>query len=266
MSSEIAIPVVAEAAEPTGEPAIRVHRVGKRFELGALASFMRTVRSIRERLGGPKFKRRFVDALDDVSFDVYPGECFACLGRNGSGKSTLLSILSEIILPTSGHVDVRGRVVPLLHASAGFHPEMSGTENVEMLATILGLRKEQIEASMPRIVEFSEIDEDHMETPVTRFSMGMQSRLAFATALCLPGSVYILDEVLATADDDFKVRCTAAVRELAAQGAAVIFVSHELELVRSLCDRGVWLHEGKVKALGPIDEVADAYAAWHGDR
>jgi lipopolysaccharide transport system ATP-binding protein len=239
---------------------VEARGLGKVYDLGQLASLMRSVHIVKAKLTGREPERIRFEALKDINFRIAPGECFGCLGRNGSGKSTLLSILAEISVPTSGSVEVRGRVAPLLHVNAGFHLDLTGKENVMLLGTILGLGKAELQEAIPRIAEFAELDRQHMETPVGRFSTGMQSRLGFATVLQLPADIYILDEVLAAADDSFKARCVAEVQRLVAAGRSVIFVSHELPLVRSICNRGLWLHGGQVRAIGDIDEVADAYA------
>ena len=239
---------------------VEARDVGKLYELGQLASLVRSVQVVKGMVTGRRPERMRLQALEDVSFEIRPGECFGCMGRNGSGKSTLLSILAGITVPSTGWISVRGRVAPLLHVNAGFHLDLTGNENVMLLGTILGLGKRELHDALPRVAEFAELDAQHMDTPVGRFSTGMQSRLGFATVLQLPADVYILDEVLAAADDSFKARCVAEVQRLVAAGRSVIFVSHELPLVRAICDRGMWLHGGRVRAIGDIDHVADAYA------
>lgn len=241
--------------------AVQAERVGKKYELGELASLPRTAEHLVRVLARKPTRLRMFHALRDVTFTVDPGESFGILGSNGSGKSTLLSIIAEITLPSSGEVRVRGRVLPLFSVAAGFHLELTGRENVLMFGTVLGIPREQVLRALPAITDFAEIDAAHMGTPVKRFSEGMMSRLAFATALSFPAAVYIFDEVLVTADDHFKSKCTEAIGALREQGAAVFFISHELSLVRTICDRGMWLEAGRVRAIGPMDDVARDYEA-----
>jgi ABC-type polysaccharide/polyol phosphate transport system ATPase subunit len=240
--------------------AVEARGVGKKYELGELASLPRTAQNIVRVLTRRPPRLRMFGALQDVSFTVEPGEAFAILGSNGSGKSTLLSIVAGITLPTSGEVRVRGRTLPLFSVAAGFHPELTGRENVILFGTVLGIPRPEVMGALPEIADFAEIDAQHMATPVKRFSEGMMSRLAFATALCFPAEVYIFDEVLVTADDRFKAKCAEAIERLRDGGAAVFFISHELSLVRSICSRGMLLEGGRVKAIGPIDEIAREYA------
>jgi lipopolysaccharide transport system ATP-binding protein len=241
--------------------AVRARGVGKKYELGELASLPRTVHNVVRVLARKPPRLRMFNALHDVSFTVDPGEAFGILGSNGSGKSTLLSIIAEITLPSSGEVRVRGRVLPLFSIAAGFHLELTGRENVLMFGTVLGIARADVLAALPQISDFAEIDPEHMATPVKRFSEGMMSRLAFATALSFPADVYVFDEVLVTADDHFKAKCAAAIAGLRDRGAAVLFISHELPLVRSICSRGMWLDAGRVRAIGPMDEIARDYEA-----
>jgi lipopolysaccharide transport system ATP-binding protein len=257
---------MAERSAPADETlAVEGIGVSKVYEMGELASLSRSIQALRQLVSGHRPQHEYLEVLSDVSFRVEQGECFACLGRNGSGKSTLLSIIADVTLPSAGRINVRGRVVPLLHVDSGFHQDLTGRENVVMLGTILGLTREELDEAIPRIADFAEIDRAHMETPIGRFSTGMQSRLAFATALSLPASTYILDEVLAAADDHFKGICVAEIRRLVEDGRTVIFVSHELELVRSICTRGMWLDKGHLRAIGDIAEVTAAYAQSEGD-
>src|SRR5688572_15017171 len=164
-----------------GSYAVSAQGVGKKYELGELASLPRTAHNLMRVLARRPPRLRMFKALDDVSFTVDPGEAFGILGSNGSGKSTLLSIIAEITLPSSGEVRVRGRVLPLFSVAAGFHLELTGRENVVMFGTVLGIPRAEVLEALPGITEFAEIDADHMDTPVKRFSEGMMSRLAFAT-------------------------------------------------------------------------------------
>jgi len=239
---------------------VEVEAVGKDYELGELASLGRTVDTVRKRLRGRKPERPFIRALDDVSFTVGRGESIALLGRNGSGKSTMVSMIAGATVPTRGRIRVHGTVMPLLSVGAGFNPDLTGRENVLLFGRILGLSRETIEASMHDIAAFAEIKPAHLLTPTKRYSSGMRARLSFATALRLPADLYILDEVLASADDEFKERAANHLDDLRRRGAALLFISHELPLLERICDRGIWLHEGRIHRTGTIAELGAEYA------
>jgi ABC-type polysaccharide/polyol phosphate transport system ATPase subunit len=245
----------------SSEAAVRAQGLSKAYELGELASLRRTVGALGRLVGRPAASHERFHALRDVSFDIGRGEAFTILGANGSGKTTLMSILAAITPPTDGWVDVRGRVVPVLSVGSSFHPDLTGEENAALFGTILGLHGEEIAQAMPSIVEFAEMDAGHMRTPVKRFSEGMKARLTFATALRFPADIYIFDEVLTFADDEFKAACVGEMHRLVDEGRSIIFVSHELDLVRTICTRGLWLDRGEVRRAGDIDEVTGAYAA-----
>jgi ABC-type polysaccharide/polyol phosphate transport system ATPase subunit len=240
--------------------AIRCESVSKAYVMGSELSLQQTLRHLT---GRETTIRRF-HALDDVSFTVPQGEFFGIVGSNGSGKSTLTQLISGIALPTAGAIDVWGRVLPLLEVGAGFHEELSGRENVTLLATIFGLQPPEIDAAMPQISDFSGVHE-HLDTPLKRYSSGMRARLSFATAICFPADVYVFDEVLAVVDDEFRDRCVTKMHELHAEGRTILLMSHDLKLIRTACRTGMWLDRGKVRIVGDIDEVADAYqtaSAW----
>jgi lipopolysaccharide transport system ATP-binding protein len=197
-------------------------------------------------------------ALHDVTFEIARGDYFGIVGPNGSGKSTLTQVIAGIAVPNAGRVEVSGTVLPLLELGAGFHIELTGRENIALLASILGLDAAVAVRETPRIAAFAGV-ERHLDTPIKRYSSGMQARLSFATAICFPADIYIFDEVLAVVDDDFRDRCARELAELNAQGRTVVFMSHDLELVRSMCSTGMWLDRGRVRLVGRIDEVAAAY-------
>jgi ABC-type polysaccharide/polyol phosphate transport system ATPase subunit len=194
-----------------------------------------------------------------VSFSVPRGSFFGIVGSNGSGKSTLTQIISGITVPTQGEVTVWGRVLPLLEVGAGFHEELTGRENVQLLGAILGIPIKQVNASLDGIVEFSGVDEDHFDTPLKRYSTGMKARLSFATAICFPADIYVFDEVLAVVDDDFRDQCVTELSRLNDLGRTIIFMSHDLNLVTGICRDGLWLEKGHVREVAPMDEVAIAY-------
>ena len=197
-------------------------------------------------------------ALKDVSFDVHEGEVVGIIGRNGAGKSTLLKILSRITDPTSGCVKLRGRVSSLLEVGTGFHPELTGRDNVYMNGTILGMAKQEIDKKFDEIVDFSGV-EKFLDTPVKRYSSGMLVRLAFAVAAHLEPEILIVDEVLAVGDAEFQNKCLGKMQDVSRSGRTVLFVSHNMAAFKELCSRGVLLADGQVDSDGISDEIADQY-------
>jgi lipopolysaccharide transport system ATP-binding protein len=197
-------------------------------------------------------------ALDDVSFEVEEGEVLGIIGRNGAGKSTLLKIMSQVTAPTSGQITLRGRVSSLLEVGTGFHPALTGRENVFLNGTILGMTKAEIRRKFDEIVAFSECEE-FIDTPVRRYSSGMYVRLAFAVAAHLESEILIVDEVLAVGDAQFQKKCLGKIRELAGGGRTVLFVSHSVSAVVSLCRRAVLLRSGSLVMDGEVKLVTSAY-------
>jgi ABC-type polysaccharide/polyol phosphate transport system ATPase subunit len=242
-------------------PVIEAENVGKIYRLGELADVARRARRLAARVRHqPVEQEHDFAALDGVSFTLPRGECMGILGANGSGKSTLVQIISGITVPTSGQVTVRGRVLPLLEVGSVFHDELTGAENVELFGTVLGIDRTTIKESMQAIADFGGIDEWHMETPLKRYSTGMRARLSFAVATRFPADIYIFDEVMAVVDDYFRSSAVEEIGRLLREGRTVLFISHDLDTVRSVCSTGMWLKNGQVQALGDIDEVADRYA------
>jgi ABC-type polysaccharide/polyol phosphate transport system ATPase subunit len=242
----------------SSDAALRCEGLGKSYRLGEELSLQHTLRTLVGRAEQPDR----LWALRDVTFEVERGSFFGIVGSNGSGKSTLTQLISSIAVPDEGSVRIRGRVLPLLEVGNGFHEDLTGRENVELLGTVLGLSGPEITAELPRIVDFAGV-ERHLETPLKRYSSGMQARLSFATAVCFPADIYVFDEVLAVVDDDFRDRCVAELRELNEAGRTVIFMSHDLPLVATLCSSGMWLEQGQVRHVGEMDEVARRYEASH---
>ncbi len=197
-------------------------------------------------------------ALRDVSFDVRHGETVGVIGRNGSGKSTLLRLIARTMRPTEGRVVISGRVMPLLELGAGFHPELSGSDNVYLASSLLGVPRSLVKERYRDIVEFAEL-EHFMDTPIKHYSSGMYLRLGFAIAVHLNFDILLVDEVLAVGDAEFQQKCMDRIREVRDAGATILLVSHSPELVATLCDRAVWLDSGEVKGFGPADEVVAAY-------
>jgi lipopolysaccharide transport system ATP-binding protein len=250
------------------QAAIRVNELSKQYRLGGGA---RTSANLTEQvLGGA---RRWLNslrgksehgadadfwALRDVSFAVAPGEAVGIIGRNGAGKSTLLKVLSRIVSPTGGRVEIRGRVGSLLEVGTGFHPELTGRENVYLNGSLLGMSRREITRKFDEIVGFSEV-EQFLDTPVKRYSSGMYVRLAFAVAAHLEPEVLIVDEVLAVGDAVFQRRCMDRMSELVRSGRTILFVSHNMQLIPQLCHRAVLLERGRVARVGKASEVTRAY-------
>lgn len=197
-------------------------------------------------------------ALRDISFDVPTGQVLGIIGRNGAGKSTFLKILSQIIEPTHGFTDIRGRVGSLLEVGTGFHPELTGRENIYLNGTLLGMRRRQISSVFDQIVDFAEVGR-FIDTPVKRYSSGMYVRLAFAVAAHLQPDVLIIDEVLSVGDASFQEKCLGRMQSIGDAGRTVIFVSHNMEAVAALCDRALVFHEGRVRFDGTPQAAADTY-------
>lgn len=236
--------------------AVAARSLRKHYQLGELATLGRTVRRVLRRQSGDNGAG--LEALSAVEFEVLRGESFGLVGGNGSGKSTLLQILAGTTLPTGGEMEVHGRVLPLLAVGTGFHPELTGRENVTLFASSLGMPREAIADRMEQVGEFAEI-ESHMDTPVKRFSSGMLARLSFAIAMQFPADIYVFDEVLAVVDGEFQHRCLREIKNLHARGRTVIFVSHSLDQVADVCQRVMWLDHGQVHDIGPAGDVLAAY-------
>src|SRR5216683_4361005 len=250
--------------------AIHVESLGKRYRIGgreryltmrdrlanALKSPARWFRSngARNSDGGP----RHIWALRNVTFDLQEGEVLGLIGRNGAGKTTLLKILSRVTQPTEGSAEIRGRVGSLLEVGTGFHPELTGRENTYLNGAILGMGKKEIARKFDEIVAFAEVA-DFIDTPLKHYSSGMQMRLAFAVAAHLEPETLLIDEVLAVGDMAFQKKCLGKMGEVASGGRTIVFVSHQLNQIRRLCEKVIWLDQGKIFQVGPTPEVAGAY-------
>jgi lipopolysaccharide transport system ATP-binding protein len=201
---------------------------------------------------------RFIWALKDVNFEIHQGEVVGLIGRNGAGKSTLLKILARITRPTEGRAEIHGRVGSLLEVGTGFHPELTGRENVYMSGAILGMRKAEINRKFDEIVAFSEV-ERFLDTPLKHYSSGMQMRLAFAVAAHLEPEILLVDEVLAVGDASFQKKCLGKMGQVSREGRTILFVSHNMAAVKALCNRAVLIRDGVVAASGMVADVADDY-------
>jgi ABC-type polysaccharide/polyol phosphate transport system ATPase subunit len=198
-------------------------------------------------------------ALRNVSFSMRAGEGLAVIGANGAGKSTLLSMVAGLVLPDRGSVRVNGRVAALLELGAGFHPDLTGTENVHLNAALLGIGRARMNAIFDEIVDFSELG-DFMDEPIRTLSAGMVMRLAFAVAVNVDPDILLIDEVLAVGDSAFQVKCFDKILDFRRRGKSILCVSHVPALLQQLCDRAIWIDHGDVMLEGPVGEVADAYA------
>ena len=254
----------------SSEPVVlRAERVGKRYRIGEREPYRALRDVLTDGLAAPLrlFRRRpgssepaddRIWALDDVSFEVRQGEVLGLIGANGAGKSTLLKVLSRITDPSEGQVVVRGRVGSLLEVGTGFHPELTGRENIFLNGTILGMRKSEIVRRFDEIVEFSGVAR-FLDTPVKRYSSGMQVRLAFAVAAHLQPEILLVDEVLAVGDAEFQQKCLGKMKDVTREGRTVVFVSHNLAAVRSLCSRALVLEQGRLVFDGATDAAVERY-------
>ena len=219
--------------------------------------FRRTVRRQPISVKRPEF------SLEGLDLTVEAGEGVVLIGRNGAGKSTSLRLMAGIYEPTSGTIEVNGRVATVIELGAGFQPDLTGAENVALYGAIMGLSRQALRERYEEIVDFADIG-DFIETPVKYYSSGMQARLAFAVAVCVEAEVLILDEVLAVGDREFREKCLDRLREFRAGGGTLVVVTHDLETARGLCERAVWLDQGRVKMTGDADTVMEAYWDWDG--
>jgi lipopolysaccharide transport system ATP-binding protein len=247
------------------KPIIEVKHLSKQYSIGVDGTYKRFSESFTSALRHPlktlKDSRRQNDtfwALKDVNFEVERGEVLGIIGRNGAGKSTLLKILSRITYPTEGKVMMRGRVGSLLEVGTGFHPELSGRENIYFNGSILGMKKREIDKKFDEIVKFSGV-EKFLDTPVKRYSSGMQVRLAFSVAANLDPEILVVDEVLAVGDAAFQKKCLGKMGEVAESGRTVLFVSHNMTAIRKLCSRAIMLQQGKIIADDTATEVVSKY-------
>jgi lipopolysaccharide transport system ATP-binding protein len=258
------------------ETAIRVTNLGKKFRIGSKQESYRSLRdalseaawrpvralqSVRRRgnsNGHDQAPNDTIWALKDVSFEVKRGEIIGVIGGNGAGKSTLLKVLSRIMEPSEGHAAIYGRVASLLEVGTGFHPELTGRENIYLNGAILGMRRTEIARNFDEIVAFAEV-ERFIDTPVKRYSSGMYLRLAFAVSAHLEPENLLVDEVLAVGDASFQKKCLGKMGTVAHQGRTVIFVSHNMVAVQSLCERVLWMRDGRIVEIGPTGRVISNY-------
>lgn len=252
---------------------IEIENISKKYQLGTIGSgsLCRDVQSWWAKFRGKEDPNSLIGestkdleesfwALRDVSFKVAQGDVVGIIGRNGAGKSTLLKILSRVTGPTQGQIKIKGRIASLLEVGTGFHPELTGRENIYLNGTILGMRKAEIDRNFEEIVSFAEV-EKFIDTPVKRYSSGMYVRLAFAVAAHLDPEILIVDEVLAVGDLAFQKKCLGKMGEMGKSGKTVLFVSHNLEAINTLCSKGILLHKGKLLDKGGASAIVKKYLA-----
>jgi ABC-type polysaccharide/polyol phosphate transport system ATPase subunit len=255
---------------------IKVERLSKQYRLGDIGtgSLVDDFKRWQYRLLGkedpfltvgvqndPHIKKdsKYVWALKDLDFEVTQGEVVGIVGGNGAGKSTLLKILSRITAPTVGYVKIKGRIASLLEVGTGFHPDLSGRENIYLNGAIMGLRKWQIDQRLDEIIDFGGV-EQYLDTPVKRYSSGMYVRLAFAVAAHLEPDILIVDEVLAVGDIEFQQKCLGKMRDSSNEkGRTVLFVSHNMDSIKQLCNKGIYLENGQLRKIGAIHEIINSY-------
>src|SRR6478735_286839 len=241
------------------QPILEIQSIGKRYNINHVAG---GYLSFRERISKAlKFDRAETEefwALRNVSFHVQAGESLGIIGRNGAGKSTLLKILSKITPPTEGKIISRGRVASLLEVGTGFHPELTGRENIFFNGSLLGMKRKEIESKFDEIVDFSGV-EKFLDTPLKHYSSGMQLRLAFAVAAFLEPEILIIDEVLAVGDAEFQKKCMGKMNEVSRSGRTLLFVSHNMTALQSLCNRGLLLSNASIEYQGELSKAVELY-------
>jgi len=249
------------------EAVIRVEGIGKRYRVGQRQSYLalRDVLAGAFRRNGKRKPADFIWAVRDVSFEVKQGEVVGLIGRNGAGKSTLLKLLARITRPTVGRAELHGRIGSLLEVGTGFHPELTGRENIFLSGAILGMSKAEILRKYDEIVAFSEV-ERFIDTPLKHYSSGMGMRLAFAVAAHLEPEILLVDEVLSVGDASFQKKCLGKMQDVSRAGRTILFVSHNVGVVRTLCSTGILLRDGSIAMSGSIDTVTAAYmdSLWQG--
>lgn len=234
--------------------AIKVTNMTKKFKLYSDKS-----NTLKERLvRGRKNRINYVTVLKDINLEIKQGETVALIGVNGSGKSTLLKLMTKIIYPNEGTVEVNGKLTSLLELGAGFHPDFTGRENIYFNASIFGLTKSEIDKRLDDIIEFSELGK-YIDTPVRTYSSGMYMRLAFSVAINVDAEILLIDEILAVGDQHFQEKCFAKLEELAKSNKTIVIVSHNMDSIKKLCNRAIWINDGKLMLDGKVDKVADEY-------
>ena len=235
---------------------IKVNNVYKNFNV-----YYDRANTVKEKLLFWKNSRKEQrEILKGVTLNIKKGEVVGLIGVNGSGKSTLLKLMTQIIYPTKGTVETKGKLTSLLELGAGFHQDFSGRENIYFNASIFGLTKKEIDDRLEQIIDFSEL-RDFIDNPVRTYSSGMYMRLAFSVAINVDAEILLIDEILSVGDEHFQEKCFKKLEELKSEGKTIVFVTHGMGSVKRFCTRAVWLHEGKIKMDGDIDEVIENYVS-----
>ena len=240
------------------KPILEVRNLWKEYKIGSKQKRYKSLRDSLITSFKTAPKTEFFWALQDINFDVHKGDCIGIIGRNGAGKSTLLKILSKITPPTKGHIKARGRIASLLEVGTGFHPELTGRENIYLNGSILGLRKSEIDRKFDEIVDFSGV-EQFLDTSLKHYSSGMQLRLAFSVAAYLEPEILLIDEVLAVGDAEFQKKCLGKMDEISSSGRTIFFVSHNLDVIKQLCTIGILLDKGKIMNQNEIFDIVNIY-------
>ena len=246
-----------ELFKPNEDTAILLNNVSVRYQIPT-----EQIRNFKEyiiRYIQGRIKHESIWALKEINLEIKKDEVFGILGHNGAGKSTLLKVISKVLIPLDGRVWVRGRVSPLLQLGAGFHPELTGRENIFLNATLLGHTRQETEAKVDEIIDFADIGK-YLEAPLRTYSSGMQARLGFAVATAWAPEILILDEVLSVGDAGFQEKCLQRMRSFRESGATVLMVSHDIDTIRSICKRAMWLEKGEIRTIGTVKDVCDAYS------
>ncbi|MBN1264372.1 MAG: ABC transporter ATP-binding protein [Anaerolineales bacterium] len=240
--------------------AIEVRDVSKRYKLYHDRSY-----TLKDRILFNRSRYDMVWVLEDINLNIDPGVCLGLIGVNGSGKSTLLKLITRIIYPNKGSIAVNGRVTSLLELGAGFHADMTGRENIYTNASIYGLSRREITEKMDTIIAFSEL-EDFIDSPIRTYSSGMYMRLAFSVSINVSADILLIDEILAVGDENFQQKCYQKILDLKGEGKTVVIVSHDMAAVRRICDRTVWLANGRVRDEGKTGKVVDVYLSYMKNR
>ncbi len=234
--------------------AIQVKNLKKNFKI-----YLDKGKTAKDRiLSWKRNKYENKNVLDGISFEIQKGQAVALIGRNGSGKSTTLKLLTRIMYPDEGSIVVNGKVSALIELGAGFHPDMSGKENIYINASILGLTRKEIDERIDRIIEFSELKE-YIDNPIRTYSSGMYMRLAFSVAINVDADILFIDEILAVGDIAFQKKCFEKIKEIKASGTTIIIVTHAMDQIKEICDRAIWIEDGSIKKDGSAQEVTQAY-------
>lgn len=247
------------------KPILEIKGISKKYQIQSNAKPYLSLRESVFSFLKPSSKKEEFWALQDVSFDVMQGDTIGIIGKNGAGKSTLLKILSKITPPTKGKVTCRGRIASLLEVGTGFHPELSGRENIFLNGSILGMKRSEIQKQFDAIVEFSGVGK-FIDTTLKHYSSGMQLRLAFSVAAFLEPEILIIDEVLAVGDAEFQKKCLGKMQDVSKSGRTILFVSHNIQAVQSLCQKSVFLENGRVNSIGGTEQILNNYFSTFRDR